>query len=222
MMRPSAAKKIVARLALVTGVGTAAIGVLHAPFARSLLAKIGGCPVGKASAEDVERARRAAVASLRGDAPAPSRTALGFTLAQATVADVDRWAHERSIACAKKREDLLVVCTGVPSAEGAVDEATFAFRPSDGRLVNVTAMTFALGPDEAAVRMRASTDALRATLGEPARAFGDAAPARFAQGGFATSTTRWRFRDLAAEVTATSFDGRVVLREHWVTIEDDS
>lgn len=221
-MSASAAKKIVARLALVTGVGTAAIGVLHAPFARSLLAKIGVCPVGKASAADVEHARRAAVASLRGDAPAPSRTALGFTLAQATVVDVDRWAHERAIACTKKREGLLVVCTGVPSPEGTVDEAAFAFRPSDGRLVNVTATSFALGPDEAAARMRASTDALRATLGPPARVDGDASPARFARGAFATATTRWRFHDLAAEVTATSFDGRVVFREHWVTIEDDS
>jgi hypothetical protein len=75
---------------------TLGVGALHLPAARPLLALIGACPVGRASASEIEDARRIALRSLRGDTRAPARPALSFELERTTLDDVRAWARERA------------------------------------------------------------------------------------------------------------------------------
>jgi hypothetical protein len=222
-------KKAAVRVGLAAALVTGLIGVLHAPFARPLLMKIGGCPVGKASAAEVEEGRMQAVRKTRGSVPAPSRPALGFALDGSVPEDVLAWAEKKGISCKEKREGMLLTCKDVPAnvlpdrpqENGTIDEVSFAFRPRDRRLVNVTAMSFRLSPDEAARRMTASVDRVRPDLGAPAIASGDVTKERFANGGFVTATTTWSYSDYEAQMTATSFNGRgVALREQYLSASE--
>ncbi len=223
------AKKAVVTLGITAALVTGLIGVLHAPFARPWLMKMGGCPVGKASAAEVEEGRMQAVRKTRGTDPAPSRPALGFELDASRPEDVLAWAAKSGVTCKEKREGMLLTCEDVPAnavsdrphENGSIDEVSFAFRPRDRRLVNVTTMSFRLSADEAARRMTASVDRVRPTLGVPPIASGDVTAERFAAGGFVTATTSWHYSDYEAQVTATSFDGRgVALREQYLSATD--
>ena len=228
-MLPRRAKKAIVSVGLATALLTGFIGVLHAPFARPWLMKMGGCPVGKASAAEVEEGRMQAVRKTRGTDPAPSRPALGFTLDTAQPEDVLAWAAKNGVTCKEKREGMLLTCKDVPAnvlrdrtqESGSIDEVSFAFRPRDRRLVNVTAMSFRLPADEAARRMNTSVDRVRPSLGVPSIASGDVTAERFAAGGFVTATTSWHYSDYEAQLTATSFDGRgVALREQYLSARD--
>jgi len=208
---------------------TAAIGVLHTPMARPLLSKIGGCPVGKATPADIEAARMGAVRETRGVAPAPARPALGFTLDRSTPADVHAWGKQLGVPCENKREGTLVVCHAVPRAAleghagqpGTIDDLAFAFRPRDGRLVNITATSLALPSGDASARMQHVTGTLRASLGVPTDAAGDPTAEYLASGDYATATVQYRFSDFMAEITATNIAGRgVALREHYLSATD--
>ena len=96
----------VARGALVTvATLTALIGLMHAPFARSFLMKIGGCPVGNEDAHAIEKARSTALLANRGDTAAPSHEAYGFALGKATLADIEAWEKRNDVACDTKRND---------------------------------------------------------------------------------------------------------------------
>ncbi len=212
---------------LVLSVGV--VGILHAPFARSALMKVGGCPVGKASAADIETVRKQAVSSMRGVGTATTRPALGFVLEGSTPDDVRSWAHENGVTCTEKREGLYLSCRDVPAKalrdrdpnDGDVGELSLAFRPTDRKLVNITASTMGLGPDAAAARMNRRVEKLTTTLGAPTQAAGDVSANRFAKGGYATSKVSYRFGNYIAEVTATSFDQRGVhLMEHYVIAND--
>lgn len=214
------------------------IGVLHTPLARPLLMKIGGCPVGRASAADVDFLRRQSVAAMRGSATevAPARPALGFSLERTTARDIRAWAKANHLSCTDRREGMLIMCsdvstelfdsrrcaTGHPDGRGArIDEVTFAFRPRDQTLVNVTTMSYGFAPNDAVATMGCITERLDADLGAQADQHrdGEMTAARLSQGGYATSMTSYRFRDYVAEVSATSFDNgsRVVVREHYVS-----
>jgi hypothetical protein len=205
---------------------TGFVGLLHAPFAKPLLMALGGCPVGKASAAEVEAARLDAVRKTRGDAPAPARPALAFTLDQTTPEDVAAWAKDNDVSCASKREGMFIACREVPVAAlgdrpadgGRVDDVSFAFRPRDRRLVNLTVTWFALPSDEAAARMNAASGRLGAALGAPTVAAGEASPARLGGPAYTTATVAYRYTDYMADVTATSFGARgVALREHYLS-----
>jgi hypothetical protein len=222
------AKKAALTVGIVGTLVVGFVGVLHAPFARPLLMKIGGCPVGKASAAEIEEGRMAAVRKARGTDPAPARPALGFSLDAATPEDVHAWAARHDVSCTDKREGMLVTCKNVeartlgdrPGETGTIDEVSFAFRPSDRKLVNVTAMSFALTPEEAVRRTHAGTARLSGALGAGETA-GEVSNERFASGGFATATTSWNFRDYMADVTTTSFGTRgVAVREHFISASE--
>jgi hypothetical protein len=220
-------KKKLAATAMAIAVMVAVVGLLHAPFARTLLMKIGGCPVGKASAADVDLVRKQALASVRGDMPAPLRPALGFVLGSTTPDAVQAWARTNQIRCEEKRDGLLLLCSAVPGVAaperpaygGPIDEISFAFRPGDRALVNLTASAFALSSGESAHRMSATVERLTGALGDPVAA-GAIDARRFAAGGFATANAAYRFSDYIAEVTATSFGSRgVFVREHYVLVD---
>lgn len=228
-MRFRPVKPRLAALGLALVAVAAVIGVLHAPFGRALLTRIGGCPVGHASAADVERARAAAAASMRGVAPAASRPALGFELGRTTPEDAHRWADAHGFSCVDKREGMLLACTRVPAdafggahpAElGGVDEVMLAFRPRDRVLVNATATSFGLAPDAAAARTSKTVELLTSIVGQPAKAEGGFDGSRLSREAYA-STATFAFSDYVAEVSATSMGVRgVLVREHYMAAAD--
>jgi hypothetical protein len=203
----------------------AAIGLLHTPWGKPLLMKIGGCPVGKASAAEIEQVRSQAVAATRGQGTAPARPAIGFSLDASTPEDVRAWAKANDVSCTEKREGMFLACKNVPvaalpdreSEPGTVDDVSFAFRPRDRALVNVTVTWYSLPAPLAASRTTSSTARLEGTIGSPTTRAGDATAEHLGSGSFATATTTWRFADYQAEITATSFGRGVAVREHYVS-----
>jgi hypothetical protein len=128
---------------------TAAVGVLHTPFARPLLMRLGGCPMAGAAqmtTVEMERARHIALAgerdialagerdialagerdiALAGERPAasaPARPAVGFTLDTTTLADVHAWAARTHADCDEPHAGL-VKCTHVAAAALGLDPA---------------------------------------------------------------------------------------------------
>lgn len=218
-------RAVIAAIATI-GAALLAIGALHAPAGRGLLAKLGGCPVGKASAADIEGVRARALGSIvaaRSQA-SPGRPALGFELGETTSADVHAWAARSHVACAAEREGMLVRCQAVPrgalhgkTSSGEWSEVSFAFRPSDRLLVDVAATSTGLSAEAAVACVGERAARLREALGEPER-FGELEAARLGRGDFTTAVTVHRFTDYVAEVTATSFPHGVTVREHFAIV----
>ena len=204
------------------GLLTLGIGALHTKAGHPLLmslAGLAGCPVGGATAEQVERVRRAAVASDRGEVPAPVRPALGFTLDQTTLRDVLSWASAKNLECNETREGTLLKCTGVPadalarpSSQGKLAEIAFGFTEA-GTLVSVTTLYSHLDRQDAS---RVATHAKRQIeneLGAPAKKAGS-----FDTVG-TTATLSYRFKDYAADMTSTEVPGSgFVVREMYTSV----
>ena len=197
---------------------TLAIGALHLPAARPLLALVGQCPVGRESPSEIEDARRIALRSLRGTGTAPVRPALGFALERTTEADVREWARTRGIACESSRESTLLVCSSIPPgalgwATPAVDELAFGFRVKDHRLVNLTTLTSGVDADRAANAFAASAASLKAALGT---ASAERLPSKAWDG--RPAYVRYRFADYVAAVSAMELPGRgIVMREQYLS-----
>jgi hypothetical protein len=108
--------------ASVVGVAIAAIGVAHAPFARSLLMSMGGCPMAGARMTPVESesARRMALSAIPAtvSVPAPARPALGFSLDTTSPEDVRAWAKRERVDCKEAREGLIKCPDVRPEALG--------------------------------------------------------------------------------------------------------
>jgi hypothetical protein len=206
------------------GAGVALIGVLHLPFARGLLMRIGGCPFGNASVAEVEPARNAAVAAERGAARAPVRPALGFDLDRTTAADVRRWAEAAGVACTDVREGLMS-CKNVPAhalglsaSEGPIGELNLGFS-TKGRLVDVSTMRMHVASAQVA---RDVEKTLASKVGAPQQTTGSFEDAHLAlEGAQSLATVRYRYRDYFADVIAMRFgaDG-LVLREHYLSATD--
>lgn len=204
---------------------TAFTGVMHLPFARHFLMRLGGCPIG--TPEQTEASRKTALQNARGTEIAPSRPALGFALDGTTLDDVRAWASARGLACEESREATLVRCTNVPATSiddasgGTIAEVAFGLSPSTGRVVAVTTMRNALSGAEAATDMTAVSQRLAATLGKPAATAGAVDSAFLSAGDYHTATIEYAFRDYLATVTATRIPGRgVVLREEYLSARD--
>ena len=110
-------------------VATGLVGLAHAPFARSFLMSLGGCPVAGArmTPEVAEHARQMALGVERPrvdeqsseiSVSAPARPALGFALDATTLQEVRAWARRESADCEDTRPGL-VTCSSVrPEALG--------------------------------------------------------------------------------------------------------
>ena len=194
---PRRARRIGLAAAGTLACATLLIGVLHMPWARSLLQRVGGCPAGRATPRQVEAAQRAAMRRLVGASPAPARPALGFDLGRTTLAEVQAWARSRSLSCESARDGAFLRCRDVPApalagASGDYDDVSFGFRLADHRLVAVTALRADLSPEEASERASAAASALERRLGPPtARSAGTS--------GF---FLQYRYADYLAGVTA--------------------
>ncbi|HKB12598.1 MAG TPA: hypothetical protein VKD69_18175 [Vicinamibacterales bacterium] len=211
------------RLGGALAAATLGVGLLHLPAARPLLTRLGACPVGRASASEIEEARRIALRSLRGDAPAPARPALGFELERTTLDDVRGWARARAIACDESRESTLLVCRRVQADAlesdvlQPIDEVAFVFRVRDRRLVNVTTLTAGVSPRHAADSFAAIAAALSSSLGAPEAS--RLPPQRW--DGTRPAFVRYRYLDYVADVSAMQLPGRgIVMREQYMSASE--
>jgi hypothetical protein len=210
-------------------VATGLIGLAHAPFARSLLMSLGGCPMAGAhmTAAQAERARQMALGPDRAAASAPARPALGFALDSTTLAEARQWAHREHVDCEDSRPGMLK-CAGVrpevlglPRAQGAVDELALEFDPK-GRLVNVTTFRTHLRPAVASTEAHAIVASLADQLGPAERRAGDfEASSLGAPAAGSISTVMYRFGDYVADVTAMNAPSSgPSIREHYMSARD--
>jgi hypothetical protein len=210
-------------------VAFAAIGVAHAPFARPLLMRLGGCPMAgaKMTPKESENARHLALGIERGATPAPARPALGFLLDRTTAADVHAWAKRTAVDCDDLRVGLLrcshvpAVALGLPANEPDVDDLTLEL-DGQGRLVNMTAMRSHLTATDASRAAHAVLDSLATQLGPAGTAVGDFGQARLsARGAVSISTVAYRYSDYVADVTAMNApSGGPSVREHYMSARD--
>jgi hypothetical protein len=222
------------RLAVAAGAAvfaTGLIGVAHAPFARSRLMTLTGCPMGGRHMTPVEseNARRMALAVYRGGhaESARARPALGFTLDATTLDDVRAWEQRMHVDCEDLRVDLIHCAAvrpdafGLPATQGTVDELALEF-DRGGRLVNVTTFRMHRTPDVASEQAHAIVSSLAQRLGPAGVRAGDFKAASFvAPSAASISTVMYRYRDYVAEVTGMNApSGGASIREHYMSAND--
>jgi hypothetical protein len=226
---PSRRKRLAVRTAATLGGTVAFIGALHAPFARGLLMRIGGCPTASAHMTSVEMdsARRVAVASDRATEAASTRPALGFTLDTTSESDVRAWAAREHASC----EDVhpgLMKCADVPAralgraeVEGTIDELALGF-DRRGRLVNLTTLRSHLSPDQASRSAKDIATSLYGSLGVATRSAGSFTTEHLQKPGAASlGSLSYRYRDYVADVTALNLPSEgLALREHYMSAND--
>ena len=204
-----------------------AIGLLHTPIGRPLLARMGvGCPV-QASPEDVERARLKAARATQGKDPSPAQPALGFVLDKMTAKDIKAWAEREHVSCDDMRSGSVISCKDVPESAlggrsgGPIDELVLAFSPTSKRLVNISTSQFGLDGEAAAAQMSEVVRSLEQQLGKPTREVGERSGAYLDSAPLRTALVRYRFTDYQADVTATNLPGKgMVVREHYMSAND--
>jgi hypothetical protein len=197
------------------------IGILHTPYGRPLMRRLGAaCPVAKVAPGEVEAVRLRAVAALRTEVPSPARPAVGQTLDVSRAADVTGWAHARRLACVEAaRPSHTIRCEGSDGERPRdprvppVDQFVFAFAP-DGRLVSVDRLRSRLTAVEASRLFGQAADDLAVVLG-PGRLAGDATPDYLASGSMHLARLAYRFSDYLATVTVMNVSGRVVMHEQY-------
>jgi hypothetical protein len=209
---------VAAAAALLTG----AMGALHTSWGRPLLARLGGCPVGKTSPAQVEAMRQRGLASLRGASMAPARPAFGFRLDETTRVEALAWTAAHGLRCEiKKRGGDAIFCrdvppdaVGEPFASRPVDELALFFDPGD-KLVQIETMRRRLPSAEAEAVFTGIVGKLSPVLGAPTEELGARTAAYFDQGGMQTSYVRYRFEDYVVIVNAMRFSEGVALRERY-------
>lgn len=222
------------RRTIVVAMGTAAlatglVGLAHAPFARSWLMSLGGCPMAGARMTPAvaEHARHMALGAETATAEAPARPALGFALDATTHQEAQAWARREHVDCEDTRPGLMT-CKGarpedlgVPPAQGRLDELALEFDPK-GRLVNMTTFRTHLTPASASAEAQAIVASLARTLGPADRHAGDFAAATLgARPAGSISTVRYRFTDYVADVTAMNAPSSgPSIREHYMSARD--
>ena len=191
--------------------------------------KLGGCPFasGQLTPAQMDTARHLALATRRGEAPAPSRPALGFSLDSTSIDDVRRWAERVHVSCEDVRAGF-ITCASVPSeavgrpeGEGRIDELGLGFNRR-GQLVNVTAMRGHLAPLRASLVSTDISSSLRSSLGRATHSAGSLTAASIAQpGALGMATVSFRYRDYLAEIAAMNLPSSgLSVREHYVSASD--
>jgi hypothetical protein len=205
------------------------VGILHTPAGQPLLARLsggggGGCPVGLANAtpEKLEEARVAGLKSVpRGEARAPVRPALRFTLAATKRATVEAWVKANHLACNEEVAGTALRCLDVDARlAGSADspriaDLFFRFDPNGG-LVALDAMYAGTSADEAARAFASAGQRLTRDLGSAGVVNGESSATYLASVALAQTSLEYRFADYAVDVTATNFGERgVIVREQY-------
>jgi hypothetical protein len=231
-MAPSNSRPIVRRTLVAAGalaLATAGIGVLHMPFARSLLMRVGGCPMAGArmTPREMEHARHIALEDERAPLAAPVRPSVGFALDTTSLAEVHAWADRAKVGCEDKHPGL-VLCTnvqpasvGLPAAEGVIDELALGFNERN-LLVNETTMRMHLTPQGAERAAHAIVDSLSARLGPADKSVGDFGAQKLSGAAAGSiSAVSYRYADYVADVTAmNSPHSGLLIREHYMSAND--
>ena len=224
----SRANRVVKIVAASLGAATVLVGLLHAPFARPLLMRLGGCPMaGRMTPVESENARHMGLSLLRGTDEAPSRPALGFSLDATTVDDVGAWAKRERVDCDQPRpgfvrcSDVAPSALGLPASRGRIDELALAF-DTRGRLVNVTTLRTHLDPAVGAREARDITASLESTLGTPSQTTGSIDAAHLGSPPAASiGTVAYRYSDYYADVTTMNLPSSgPSVREHYMSARD--
>ena len=209
--------------------GVVALG--HTRAARPLLAWMGasppGCPV-LGDPKRVEAARVASLVPLRGTTRAASRPALTFSLMASTKADALAWAKSNGVSCGEELAGAALRCRDVPErasgggavAAGDISDLLFRFDPS-GTMVSLDAVYAGISGEAAADSLAEIAAALTRDVGPPASALGEHSATYLTAAPYAQSGAQFRFRDYAADVTATNFGNKgIVLRGQYRAIPD--
>ncbi|WP_394824396.1 hypothetical protein [Pendulispora albinea] len=189
----------------------AVIGVLHMPIGRPLLAKLGvGCPITKATPEQIDRARAIPAAGYAGMPSAPTRPAAGFELEKTTLSDLEAWAERRGIHCERLHgnetiracKDVDAVDLGEPTSFAPAEEVDFEFR-ARGTLAVVTVLRRKLEVAHATTMVAELSRRLSGELGAPAKSAGVNTPEHFAKGPLQSYQEEYAFGDYAATLSET-------------------
>ncbi len=224
----SRARRIVKIVAATLGAATVLVGLLHAPFARPVLMRLGGCPMaGRMTPVESENARHMGVSLVRGTDEAPARPALGFALDATTLDDVRKWAEREGVDCDEPRAgfvrctDVAPAALGLPASRGRVDELALAF-DTGARLVNVTTLRTHLDPAVGAREARDIAASLESKLGTPTETSGAIDAAHLGSPPAASiGTVAFRYRDYYADVTTMNLPSSgPSVREHYVSARD--
>ena len=218
-------KKLLGALVLTAAV----VALAHAPFARSALMSLGGCPFAGAhmTAVEAQSARHLALTVTPAKDAAPARPAPGFALDSTVRSEVDAWATREHLECRKTRQDL-VTCVGVPPealgrppVEGSIDELTLQFDARD-RLVDTTVLRGHLSPQAAAAVAQSVVSSLETRLGPAGRHAGTFDAARLShEGAESIATVMYRYSDYVADVTAMNAPaGGPSILEHYTSARD--
>ena len=199
---------------------TGLIGALHMPFGRSLLMKIGGCPIERITPAQLEQVQNAAVNNATADATdnAPARPALGFVLEKTTIEEVHAWIDRKGLTCKNDLGDTLIMCPGVPAAtvdQQGPDLASleFGFRPGTKVLRLVSTFRNKLSREQTLDLMHARDEELTRQLGKPTeQGHPDlAAPASNAY------LVTYNFKDYLAKEQAAEIGSGFTLAEHYIS-----
>jgi hypothetical protein len=181
------------------------VGFAHTKAGRPMLKYLtgAGCPLGldvKASPQELEAHRGAALRRLVGDGLAPSslRPALDFELGKTTRADVKTWLDARGVRFTADDARGEIVCPQL----GDASDVRFTFDPT-GTLVQAQAAHRSGSPDDAVRLLDARKAELQAKIGAPTRAYGDATAAYLAPGTIRQAGFEYAFSDYRVTVTAT-------------------
>jgi hypothetical protein len=223
--KASSLKAKLARAAIITSgvvaIATGFIGVMHMPFAKSLLKTMGGCPVGNVSAAELERATDKSLDKDRAAAThtSQSHTLFGFELGVADYVSVSAWAKQNNVSCESKREDTWLHCTKVaigmlPAAEGrtgVLDELSFNFATGSKKLRSLNVNRFRIAAQAARDHVREARTSQNKAFGEPSALSGDFALPECRD--FLSASASYRFTDLSADVMVTCLPQGANVRE---------
>jgi hypothetical protein len=186
------------RAFLLSLVGIGALATAGAVFHPALLRRFGGegrCPQ-LTTGPALDSARRTAASALAGDGPAPSIRFLGFSVGKATRGEIAAWAAEHGVPCSDV--DGVALRCAIPASDTVPVAGGVFYRFDTGRLVGVDLIAPTSEADAPKLFQRIR-DGLAETFGRPNA---EDAAADLASAPAGRLSSRWRFRDLAVDVSA--------------------
>jgi hypothetical protein len=186
------------RALLLSALGIGAVVTAGAIFHPALLRRFGGadrCPQ-MANGPALEAARQTAASALAGDAPAPTLDFLGFPVGRATRAQVSSWAASQNIACTDV--DGVALRCAVPASSTIPVAGGVFYRFDATRLVGIDLIAPTTDAEAPSLFQRIR-NSLTATFG---RAHGEDLAETLASAPAGRLSSRWRFKDLAVDVSA--------------------
>jgi len=189
----------------------------------------GGCPFGydqAASPEQRERARAQFAAKHRGEARAPNRPSLGFTLDHTTRAQVVEQLSAHGVRCSQGHGLSDLTCLHVPSRAllgvAATDpERTlwFTFGTHD-QLLSVIAVSRDSNAQTIGNAFRSVQSSLSEQAGAPTATSGSADSRTLANGLLRQASSEFRFQNYYAVERAANMGNAYVLTEEYRSLPD--